>query len=198
MGALAGRFVHEVTQDWWQGVPVYATHRGGVVFPPATWVLLGPLFAWTALDVARWLWPPWRSLDWWRSAPRPRRRSGTRGRWRVFARGWRHFRCPRWPRPEHRLIDHRGAATRRLGRPLSGPARSYRARSKIPAAARSRRNGDEKRHQKRQRDIGLRQRRGECVRPFSRSSGTPILTLVAAYVHPADLAADPRLWGDAK
>jgi glycosyl transferase family 87 len=56
MGALAIRFVHEVTQDWWHGVPVYATHHGGVVFPPATWVLLGPLFAWTALDVARWIW----------------------------------------------------------------------------------------------------------------------------------------------
>ena len=55
-GALAIRFVHEVTRDWWQGVPVYATHRGGVVFPPSTWVLLGPLFAWTALDVARWIW----------------------------------------------------------------------------------------------------------------------------------------------
>jgi len=56
MGALAIRFVHGVTQDWWAGVPVYAVHRGGVVQPPATWVLLGPLFAWTAFDVARWIW----------------------------------------------------------------------------------------------------------------------------------------------
>jgi hypothetical protein len=56
MGALTIRFVHEVTQDWWHGVPVYATHRAGAVFPPATWVLLGPLVAWTALDVARWIW----------------------------------------------------------------------------------------------------------------------------------------------
>ena len=56
MGALAIRFVHWVTQDWWAGVPVYAVHRGGVVQPPATWVLLGPLFAWTALDAARWIW----------------------------------------------------------------------------------------------------------------------------------------------
>jgi hypothetical protein len=56
MGALTIRFVQEVTQDWWAGVPVYAVHHSGVVYPPATWVLLGPLFAWMTLDVARGIW----------------------------------------------------------------------------------------------------------------------------------------------
>jgi hypothetical protein len=55
-GAIAIGFLHEVTRHWWEGVPVYAIHRGGVVQPPAAWILLGPLFAWTSLDVARWIW----------------------------------------------------------------------------------------------------------------------------------------------
>jgi hypothetical protein len=48
--------LHWVTQDWWDGVPVYAMHRSGMVYPPATWVLLGPMFACTTLDASRWMW----------------------------------------------------------------------------------------------------------------------------------------------
>lgn len=55
-GAPALRFLHWVTGDWWDGEPVYGMHRSGMVYPPATWLLLGLFHSWSTLEVARWTW----------------------------------------------------------------------------------------------------------------------------------------------
>jgi hypothetical protein len=54
--ALVISFLHPVAREWWEGSAIYAEHIGGVTYPPATWFLLGGVFGWTSLDVARWIW----------------------------------------------------------------------------------------------------------------------------------------------
>jgi hypothetical protein len=44
------------TREWWDGVAVYATHRSGMIYPPPTWLVLWPVFGWTGLGEARWIW----------------------------------------------------------------------------------------------------------------------------------------------
>lgn len=195
MGALAIRFVHEVTRDWWQGVPVYATHRGGVVFPPATWVLLGPLFAWTALDVARWIWAALAlaglvalgasaAMAVWNSGPLAR-----------LCAWLAPFSMPA-------LGDALGigslitvALPLAVWAVLSAARPAPTLRRDLAAAGMF--------------DLALAEPNVALpflvplliaprrMRPAVLAIvGYAILTLVAAYLHPADLAADLRLWGD--
>ncbi|MGH7960477.1 MAG: glycosyltransferase 87 family protein, partial [Candidatus Binatia bacterium] len=54
-GAVDLRLRHVEVQRWFAGLPVYSV-LPSALYPPASYVILGPLLGWLALTPARWLW----------------------------------------------------------------------------------------------------------------------------------------------
>jgi hypothetical protein len=48
--------LHRLTQAWFAGEPLYSTAHRGANNPPATWIMLWPVFGWSDLGTARQVW----------------------------------------------------------------------------------------------------------------------------------------------
>ena len=54
-GAIDLRMLQRVVARWFSGQPVYGESTG-VMYPPASFVIVWPLLGWLAFEPARWLW----------------------------------------------------------------------------------------------------------------------------------------------
>ena len=48
--------LHRLTHAWFAGEPLYSTYHRGANNPPATWIMLWPVFGWSDLATARQIW----------------------------------------------------------------------------------------------------------------------------------------------
>ena len=50
------RMLYRLTQAWFAGDPLYSVYHKGANYPPASWLLLWPVFGWPSAGTARALW----------------------------------------------------------------------------------------------------------------------------------------------